>query len=71
LQLSTIKKTLLPGRSGSPVWSVDQEAIVGMIDYQAGDESILKEKSMAILIEKLPIGFTRPKGKPSMFPSCR
>lgn len=68
LQLSTIKKTLLPGRSGSPVWSVDQEAIVAMIDYQAGDESILKEKSMAILIEKLPIDLSRPKGEPINVP---
>jgi len=33
LQLKSIKKTLLPGRSGSPVWSVSQKAIVGMIDH--------------------------------------
>ena len=51
LQLSTIKKTLLPGRSGSPVWSVDQKAIVGIIDYQAGDENIWMDRSMAIPIE--------------------
>ena len=69
LQLSTIKKTLLPGRSGSPVWSVGQKAIVGMIDYQAGDENDQKEKSMAILIEKLPIDLSRPKGEPINVPN--
>jgi WD40 repeat protein len=68
LQLSTIKKTLLTGRSGSPVWSVGQKAIVGIIDYQAGDESSLKDKSMAILIEKLPIDFSRPRGEPINVP---
>ena len=68
LQLSTIKKTLLPGRSGSPVWSLGQGAVVGMIDYQAGDESSLKERSMAILIEKLPVDLSCPKGEPINVP---
>ena len=51
LQLRTIKRTLLPGRSGSPVWSMRQNAIVGMIDYQSGDENIWTDRSMAIPIE--------------------
>jgi WD40 repeat protein len=51
MQLRTIKRTLLPGRSGSPVWSMNQNAIVGMIDYQAGDENIWTDRSMAIPIE--------------------
>ncbi len=67
-QLSTIKKTLLPGRSGSPVWSVGQKAIVGVIDYRAGDESILKEKSMAILIETLPLDLSCSKRDPITVP---
>jgi len=68
-QLSTIKKSLLPGRSGSPVWSVGQNAIVGMID-QAGDESILKERSLAIPIEEifphLPPAKSQPINAPSL-----
>ena len=69
LQLSSIKKTLLPGRSGSPVWSVDQKAIVGMIDYHSGDENEQKEKSMAILIEKLPLDLPPIQGEPINVPS--
>ena len=53
LQLKTIKRTLLQGRSGSPVWSMNQSAIVGMIDYQAGDENIWTDRSMAIPIEAI------------------
>jgi WD40 repeat protein len=69
LQLSTIKKTLLPGRSGSPVWSIAQNAIVGMIDYQAGDENEQKEKSMAILSEKLLPDLPPIKGEPINVPA--
>jgi len=68
-QLSTIKKSLLPGRSGSPVWSVRQKAIVGMIDYQAGDESILKERSLAIPIEEIFPNLPPEKGQPINVPS--
>ncbi|MDD1761279.1 MAG: NB-ARC domain-containing protein, partial [Methanothrix sp.] len=62
-QLGTEKNALLQGRSGSPVWSVGQRAIIGMIDYQAGEESSQKDRSLAIPIERLPIAFSRPKGK--------
>jgi len=68
-QLSTIKKSLLPGRSGSPVWSVGQKAIVGMIDYQAGDENELKERSLAIPIEEIFPHLPPSKGQPINAPS--
>ena len=68
-QLSTIKRSLLPGRSGSPVWSVGQKAIVGMIDYQAGDESILKERSLAIPIEEIFPDLPQEKVQPVNAPS--
>ncbi len=69
LQLRTIKKTLLPGRSGSPIWSITQSAVVGMIDYQAGDENIWNDKSMAIPIENMGIPIPRPKGQPINVPN--
>ena len=50
LQLQTTKGTLRLGRSGSPIWS--NNAIVGMIDYHAGGESIETDKSTAIPIEE-------------------
>lgn len=68
-QLSSPKKSLLQGRSGSPVWSVGQKAIVGMIDYQAGDESIVKERSLAIPIEEIFPDLPLEKGQPINAPS--
>jgi len=69
LQLRSIKNTLLPGRSGSPVWSVNQKAIVGMIDYQGGEENIQTDRSMAIPIEMLGIDIPLPKGEPINVPN--
>jgi hypothetical protein len=51
LQLQTIMETLRQGRSGSPIWS--KNAIVGMIDFKAGEDSILTEMSTAIPIEEI------------------
>jgi hypothetical protein len=53
LQLSTERDTLLQGRSGSPVWSKSLNAVIGIIDYHSGKESISKDKSLAIPIEEL------------------
>jgi WD40 repeat protein len=53
LQLRTEKETLLQGRSGSPIWSKRQQALVGMIDYRSGQESTTREKSFAIPLNVL------------------
>ena len=53
LQLRTELDTLLQGRSGSPVWSERQNALVGMVDYRSGKESKSKERSFAIPLEAL------------------
>ena len=58
LQLRTEIETLLQGRSGSPVWSERQRALVGMVDYRSGKDSISSERSFAIPLEVLSgLGF--------------
>jgi len=69
LQLSTIKETLLKGRSGSPIWSLGQKAIVGMLDNSTGEENDQKDRSTAIPVEELPIDSCRLKGEPINVPS--
>jgi hypothetical protein len=51
LQLRTTKGTIVPGRSGSPVWVRQQEAIVGVLDWLGeGLEADPYELALAIPI---------------------
>jgi parallel beta-helix repeat protein len=50
LQLRAIEGSIQPGRSGSPIWAKEQEAIVGLISFQAGYESKNFEMPLAIPI---------------------
>ncbi|MGB4651603.1 NB-ARC domain-containing protein [Methanothrix sp.] len=58
LQLDTPREAIKPGRSGSPVLSLSQKAIVGMIDYQGGELHQGAQIGTAIPIEDIvpPIG---------------
>jgi len=53
LQLETDVGTVQPGRSGSPVFSLDQNAIIGMMVFQAGQMSQSREMPLAIPIESI------------------
>jgi hypothetical protein len=45
--------TVRRGHSGSPIWSIEKNAIVGMIDYQAGKVDISTEMPLAIPIKEI------------------
>ncbi len=53
LQLDTPREAIKPGRSGSPVLSLSQKAIVGMIDYQGGELHKGAQIGAAIPIEAI------------------
>jgi hypothetical protein len=53
LQLQTKMGTVRRGHSGSPIWSLEKNAIVGMIDYQAGKVDISTEMPLAIPIQEI------------------
>jgi len=53
LQLQTKVGTVRRGHSGSPIWSFEKNAIVGMIDYQAGRVDLSTEMPLAIPIQEI------------------
>ena len=63
LQLQTSPDAIKGGRSGSPVFSLDQNAIVGMIDYQGGELNRDAQIGAAIPIEAIvSLGEVPPEG---------